>query len=97
MFIGLKSIHTMQIMRLPMPINICTKKIIRPIAYIVGGMKDLYKKSPTYCSKYVYLAYYRGATKKSVKKFNKNHLVTPHGLPLDFAGTFKPSLIHVIT
>lgn len=68
-----------------------------PSYSIVGGMKDLYKKSPTYCSKYVYLAYYRGATKKSVKKFNKHHLVTPHGLPLDFAGTFKPSLIHVIT
>lgn len=58
----------------------------------------LYHKSPSYCSKYVYLSYYWGAKKSSVKYYKSHvHVVTPHGLVGNFKGSFKPSYIHKIT
>ncbi|MBC1923029.1 hypothetical protein HCJ80_12905 [Listeria grayi] len=57
----------------------------------------LYHKDPSYCSKFVYLSYYWGATKSSVKYLTEIHIVTPHALIGDFKGTFKPSKIHKIT
>lgn len=58
----------------------------------------LYQKSPSYCSKYVYLAYYWGATKKSVKYYSSGiHYVHPHTFIGNFVGSFKPNNIHKIT
>ncbi|GGE33291.1 hypothetical protein GCM10011391_09930 [Pullulanibacillus camelliae] len=58
----------------------------------------LYHKDPSYCSKYVYLSYYWGAKKSSVKKWPEyTHIVTPHGLVGNFKGTFKPNKIHKVT
>ncbi|WP_409022212.1 hypothetical protein ACE83Q_00605 [Dellaglioa sp. P0083] len=57
---------------------------------------NLYHKSPSYCSKYVYLAYQWGATKKALTQWGI-HIVTPHGLPGNFVGSFKPNYIHKIT
>lgn len=72
-------------------------KKYNPTYNILKGMKNLYKKSPSYCSKYVYLAYRWGAKKSSVRKWGKHHLVTPHGLVGNFKGSFKPKYIHKIT
>lgn len=59
---------------------------------------NLYHKSPSYCSKYVYLAYYWGATKNSVyyHKYN-TYIVTPHSLVPEFRANFAPSAIHKVT
>ncbi|MCI1882247.1 MAG: hypothetical protein LKI94_08665 [Sporolactobacillus sp.] len=57
----------------------------------------LYHKSPSYCSKYVYLSYWWGATHSALIYYKKAHIVTPHGLVGNFKGTFKPSYIHKIT
>lgn len=47
---------------------------------------DLYHQSPSYCSRYVYLSYWWGATKSALIFYKTNtHIVTPHGL----AGNFK--------
>jgi len=59
---------------------------------------NLYHKSPTYCSKYVYLSYWWGATKSALIYYKANtHIVTPHGLVGNFQGSFKPTNIHKIT
>lgn len=59
---------------------------------------NLYHKSPSYCSKYVYLAYDWGATSSAVLQYPSYlHIVTPHGLIGNFYGSFKPSYIHKIT
>lgn len=71
-------------------------KKTRPNKYFIST--NLYHKSPSYCSKYVYLAYYWGATKKAVKYYPSNlHIVSPHGLVGNFVGSFKPNWIHKIT
>lgn len=58
----------------------------------------LYDKSPSYCSKYVYLSYWWGATHSALKYYSSGiHYVTPHGLVGNYKGTFKPSYIHKIT
>lgn len=58
---------------------------------------NLYRKSPSYCSKYVYLSYYRGGTHKSVKKFLPEHLVAPHTYIRDWKGSYKPKDMYTIT
>ena len=60
---------------------------------------NLYHKSPSYCSKYVYLAYWWGATKSALKKYKNGgqYIVTPHGLTDNFVGSFKPIRIHKIS
>lgn len=59
---------------------------------------NLYHKSPSYCSKYVYLAYYWGATRKSLKYYKYNfHIVRPYGLIGNFKGHYKPKHIYTIT
>lgn len=59
---------------------------------------NLYHKSPSYCSKYVYLAYWWGATKSALISYKANtHIVTPHGLVGNFKGSFAPANIHKIT
>ena len=60
---------------------------------------NLYHKSPSYCSKYVYLAYWWGATKSALKKYKNGgqYIVTPHGLTDTFVGSFKPTRIHKIS
>lgn len=54
----------------------------------------VWHKSPTYCSKYVYLAYAWGATKKSIVPVYAT-LMAPHSLPNDFK--WHASCIHKIT
>lgn len=64
--------------------------------YSIFTMK-LYKKSPSYCSKYVYLAYDWGGTKKPVKQWwGGRHMVTPYGLIGNFKNSYKPAAIHRI-
>lgn len=60
---------------------------------------NLIHKSPSYCSKYVLLSYYWGATKSSVRtSYNGGTIVKPHDLASHwFKGSFKPSCIHKIT
>lgn len=60
---------------------------------------NLIHKSPSYCSKYVLLSYYWGATKSSVKtSVSGGTIVKPHDLARYwFKGSFKPSCIHKIT
>lgn len=60
-------------------------------------VRHLLVKSPSYCSKYVYLSYYRGATKAAVHYYNIE-MILPHTLPSYFqSGSWKPSYIHKIT
>jgi uncharacterized protein YycO len=59
---------------------------------------NLYHKSPSYCSKYVYLAYYWGDFRKGIRNWHDSpHIVTPYGLIGNFQGSYKPSKIHKIT
>lgn len=60
---------------------------------------NLIHKSPSYCSKYVLLSYYWGATKSSVRtSYNDSTIVRPHDLATHwFKGTFKPTCIHKVT
>lgn len=67
-----------------------------PTYSIVKGY-ELYKKSPSYCSKYVYYAYWKGATSSAVNKYPKYWWVKPHSLPNYFSKSFHPSYIHKIT
>lgn len=70
-------------------------KVTNPSYFI---STNLYHKSPSYCSKYVYLAYYWGATKNALTYYSSNlHIVTPHGLVGNFKGSFHPAYIHKIT
>jgi hypothetical protein len=57
----------------------------------------LYSINPNYCSKLVYQAYWWGATKKALNRFDNGHVVTPYGLVGDFLGSYKPAKIHKIT
>ncbi|BDR60919.1 hypothetical protein [Lactobacillus xylocopicola] len=61
-------------------------------------MINLYHKSPSYCSKYVYLAYWWGATKSALTNYRGiPHIVTPHGLIENFVGSFVPKYICKVT
>lgn len=53
--------------------------------------------SPSYCSKYVYLAWYYGATRSSVKNYSGSHMFLPHSFIGNWSGSFKASYIHKIT
>lgn len=58
---------------------------------------NLYHKNPSYCSKYVYLAYYWGATKKCLRHYkNGVHVVTPYGLVGNFTKHYRPYFIEEI-
>lgn len=55
----------------------------------------LYSKSPSYCSKYVYLAYYWGAghTNIGIKSYPLGiHYVTPHGLIGNFLSSYPSTM-----
>lgn len=59
---------------------------------------NLIHKSPSYCSKYVLLSYYWGATKSSVCTSYNGTIVHPHDLATHwFKDSFKPSCIYKIT
>lgn len=59
---------------------------------------NLYHKNPSYCSKYVYLAYYWGANKNMLMFYPMgDHIVTPFGLIGNFIGSYVPEEIHKIT
>lgn len=57
---------------------------------------NLYATSPSYCSKYVYLAYYRGYHHKPVSKHSNWYFVTPYGLVGNFKKAYKPTHIFSI-
>ncbi|MBU5275160.1 hypothetical protein KQI03_11050 [Levilactobacillus brevis] len=63
--------------------------------YSIFKGEQLYKKSPSYCSKYVYLAYDWGGTRKAMKQWwGGVHIVSPYGLVGNFKGSYKPTAIH---
>lgn len=62
---------------------------------ILAGI-NLYKKNPSYCSKYVYLSYYFGVSRKTVHKHPNWYFVTPYGLPGNFSVKYKPHEIYKI-
>ena len=63
-----------------------------------GINTHVWQKSPSYCSKYVYLAYAWGATKKAIIYYD-NNIIPPHTLTYYFNPNsgWKPSYIHKIT
>ncbi|GHN45445.1 hypothetical protein ME804_06780 [Lactobacillus delbrueckii] len=59
---------------------------------------SMYVKSPSYCSKYVYLAYEWGATKRALYPIpGPSAVVLPHGLENWFKGDFTPSYVYKVT
>lgn len=63
---------------------------------------NLYHKSPSYCSKYIYLAYYWGNKNHSfMHSYPTNfHVVTPHGLIGNFYSSYPsttPEYLYKIT
>lgn len=56
---------------------------------------NLYHKNPSYCSKYVYLAYWRGNQHKGVK--GGLHWVFPYSMTNVFKGTYRPTKVYHIT
>lgn len=67
-----------------------------PTYSIANGMNP-YVKSPSYCSKYVYYAYWKGATKSSVKQRGNYYLFWPHFLQKQFSKSFHPYYMYKIT
>ncbi|CCK86166.1 Putative uncharacterized protein [Lactobacillus equicursoris DSM 19284 = JCM 14600 = CIP 110162] len=57
----------------------------------------IFQKSPSYCSKYVVLAYYWGATKKSWGDGARHGIIPPHQLPSYFSDSFVPSYKYKVT
>ncbi|GHN24801.1 hypothetical protein ME787_14120 [Lactobacillus delbrueckii] len=58
---------------------------------------NIFEKSPSYCSKYVVLAYYWGATKKSWGGGHRVGIIPPHQLPSYFSDSFVPSYKYKVT
>jgi hypothetical protein len=56
---------------------------------------NLYHKNPSYCSKYVYLAYWWGTSHKGMK--GGLMWVFPFSMTNVFSGTYKPSYIYKLT
>ncbi|GCD87211.1 hypothetical protein KB1253_23690 [Lactiplantibacillus plantarum] len=56
---------------------------------------NLYHKNPSYCSKYVYLAYWWGTSHKGMK--GGLMWVFPFSMANVFSGTYKPSYIYKLT
>lgn len=68
-----------------------------PYYSITQGALNLYTKSPSYCSKYVWYAYYQGATKDSVNHYQQFCILRPRNIMNDFTSSFHPSYIHKVT
>ncbi|MCI1231343.1 MAG: hypothetical protein LKG10_04400 [Lactobacillus delbrueckii] len=58
---------------------------------------NLYDRTTSYCSKYVYCAWYYGATKDSVKHYNTGHYVLPHSFIGNWKGSFVASYVYKVT
>ncbi|KIN30881.1 hypothetical protein [Bacillus subtilis] len=61
------------------------------IAYKID--RHLYQKSPSYCSKLVYDAYYYGSGSASVVRAQHGY-VMPYDLPGVFTAKYRPSMVH---
>ncbi|MCT3399369.1 hypothetical protein [Lentilactobacillus hilgardii] len=58
----------------------------------------LYQKEKSYCSKYVYLAYWFGAAHAALKRFITGfHYIMPHHLIYDFSSGYSPADIYKVT
>lgn len=59
---------------------------------------SMYQKSPSYCSKYVYIAYQRGATSKALYPIpGPSAVILPHGMWHWFKDSFTPSYVYKVT
>ncbi|ORN12511.1 hypothetical protein FAM23167_02672 [Lentilactobacillus parabuchneri] len=70
-----------------------TQDILRSLNYLTTT--NLYHKNPSYCSKYVYLAYWWGTSYKGMK--GGLMWVFPFSMTNVFSGTYKPSYIYKLT
>lgn len=61
-----------------------------------GITTHVFHKSPSYCSKYVYLAYWWGVSHKTVKDVGNFHILHPHSFLGDFKGSFSPKYLYKI-
>lgn len=58
----------------------------------------LYDQAKSYCSKYVYLAYWYGAAKAALRHFITGfHYIMPHNLVADFASGYSPTDVYRVT
>lgn len=62
-----------------------------------GFQSGLYSMKDSYCSKYVYYAYYKVLPKGALKTYNNRHIVPPFTFVGNFQGDFKASYLHQIT
>jgi hypothetical protein len=62
-----------------------------------GFQSGLYSMKDSYCSKYVYYAYYKVLPKGTLKTYNNWHIVHPFTFVGNFQGDFKASYLHQIT
>lgn len=65
---------------------------VMPESFILTSKND---KNPSYCSKYVYLAYWWGTSHKGMK--GGLMWVFPFSMTNVFSGTYKPSYIYKLT
>ena len=66
--------------------------------YAILPAGALYQSSPSYCSKFIYLAFYNLFGTRAVKQFNTTlHFVSPYGLNSTFTTAYKPRFLSKIT
>ncbi|KRK47752.1 hypothetical protein FC96_GL002238 [Secundilactobacillus kimchicus JCM 15530] len=66
--------------------------------YAILPAGTLYQSNPSYCSKFIYLAFYNLFGTRAVKQFNTAlHFVSPYGLNSTFTTAYKPQFLSKIT